>query len=79
MGIGYGWPQKPLLEPWVKCSVTGWLGEASVSGAAAVHPCSVRKAMHLHQMHTVDTREQGEKWCQPTCVVPLSTVVVNSE
>lgn len=36
------------------------------------------EAMYSHQVHTADAKEQGEKWCQPTCMLPSPTVV-NSE
>lgn len=37
------------------------------------------EAMYSHQVHTVDAKEQGEKWCQSTCVVPSPIVVIKSE
>lgn len=52
---------RSLLESWIKCFVSGWLGEASVSGAAAVHHPNVRRTMCSHKMHTVDAKLQGTK------------------
>ena len=47
MGLGHGWPRRPLLEQSVDChAVVGWLGQGSVVGAAAVCPWDARRDTH---------------------------------